>query len=319
MKRWIIERPTGSLIHYYKDLETAKKRNPDAISIKECMDYSYLEYVDKIISLSIKSICDYKGRMIYSIPYNSSFILVRVLSDIIDGKIFYYDGLEFQVHNTYGPRPIMWDMGTPKGFCERFLNQNHMELPIEVISIKKLKTLKPVKFWFKNNAAYYRCQHGYFYYIDKKDLPNKKSLEEYEKFKGNEDAVWARVEMRGLAKYTKWFSSESELLDEYKAFRESTPSSLGSTSYNIIKKGYMKNHPEDRAIAFRLPYFQLDDEIKDDDNARRLGYKWCSLLEGHKQFGEPIENLDWVEDLIKRWIDHKEKLYKAEMEDKNGK
>ena len=33
---------------YYSTLEECKKANPSAISIEECLDYEYLQYIDKI-------------------------------------------------------------------------------------------------------------------------------------------------------------------------------------------------------------------------------------------------------------------------------
>ena len=86
MKRWTIEKSGHSLVLYYKDFETAKEKNPEAISIKECTDYGYLEYVEKIISSATETLYNYKGRIVYKIPYNSAYVLVQLWYDIIDGK-----------------------------------------------------------------------------------------------------------------------------------------------------------------------------------------------------------------------------------------
>jgi hypothetical protein len=158
--------------------------------------------------------------------------------------------------------------------------------------MKELKALKTTKFWFKNNKAYYKDTHGYFYVIDK----------------GNDNAVLACVELSGRSKHTGWYASESEFLDEYKKFQTDNSASHGSISYVIKKRGYKKVSPEDRRVIFRLPYFRLDIELKHESCTCHVAHKWCALMEGYSQFGnEPrFLNADWVEDLIKRWITYTE-------------
>ena len=311
MKRWNIKNPDGCITLYYMDLATAKKQNPKAISINECTDYSYLEYVDKIISSATEALYNYKGKLVYKIPYNSAYVLVQLLYDVINGKPFYYDGLQFQSHDVTWVLPITWEISNPKEFWERFMDDTHVDLPITIISFNELKSLKPTKFWFKNKRAYYKDKHGYFYYIDKYDLPNKKSREEFEVFKGNEDAVLASVNLAGRPIHIRWYSSEREFLDKYNRFCAETPASHGTASYTIKKRGYSKKAPEDRGIAFRLPYFRLDNELEYESCTFKVASKWCALMQGYKQFGsEPFMNLDWVQDLIKRWVGHKESVPK---------
>ena len=160
--------------------------------------YTYLEYVEKIKLSAAETSLNYKGKLVYKIPHNSAHVLVQLLCDMIDGKPFYYDSVQFQNHDVAWVLPVTWEMSTPQEFCERFLADAPLELPIEAISLRELKSLKPTRFWFKNNRAYYRDTHGYFYFVDKRDLPNKKSREEYSKFKGNSDAVLACMMLRGL-------------------------------------------------------------------------------------------------------------------------
>jgi len=131
--------------------------------------------------------------------------------------------------------PVTWDVSRPKEFWEHFLSDTHLELPIEIISMNELKALKPTKFWFKNNCVCYKDGNGYFYYINKLDLPNKKKRDEFEKFKSNDAAVLASMMLRGLSKHTQWYPSESAFLLEYKKFQADTPAALGSTSYRPLQ------------------------------------------------------------------------------------
>jgi len=306
MKRWIIEKPEGIFKLYYKDLATANERNPTAISIKECTDYGYLEHVEKIKTSATETLLNYKGKLVYKVPHNSAHVLVQLWYDMIDGKPFYYDSLQFQNHDVIWVMPVIWEVSTPQEFCKRFLDDAPVDLPIEVISMRELKSLKPIKFWFKNFRAYYRDANGYFYFAHKRDLPGKKAREEYIKFKGNDNAVLACMLLRGQPEHKRWYSSESEFLDEYRKFQANTPASHGSTSYEIKARGFKKISPEDRKILFRLPYFRLDTELKYEKCTFHIAQKWCALMEDHNQFGDEPRflNAEWVEDLIKRWISH---------------
>ena len=304
MKRWNVELSDHTLKLYYKDLDTAKMKNPKAISITECLDYDYLNYIEKIISSSIETLYNYRGRLVYKIPHNSAFVLVQIWYDLVDGELFYYDGLQFQVHDKHmHSTPITWDVGNPKDFCLRFLDDDeHTNLPIEIISLNDLKKLKPLKFWFRNLKAYYKDDNGYFYLIHKYDLPNTKSREEYERFKDNKDALLVSIGKAGMIEHTKWFESEGHFQDEYEQYKQSIPASHGTPFYKVKKVGYRKKAPDDRLIVFRLPYLRLDNELKHEHRTYVVAHKWCSMMDGYTQFGDAFENMDWVEDLIKRWI-----------------
>lgn len=304
MKRWNIEKTNTKLVLYYKDLESAQKANPKAVRITECFDCSYLEYVNKIISSATHTFKNYRGKIVYKIPYNSAFVLVQLAYDIIDGSPFYYDSLLFQSHDDPWVLPVTWEMISPAEFYNRFLDKNHTDLPISAISIKELKALKVDKFWFKEQKAYYRDEDGYFYFVNKYDLPSKKSKEEFLKFAGNKEAVLARVNVAGVPKHTQWYSSMGEFLHSYKDLKSETSPALGSVSYTIKQRGYTKKHPEDREVVLRLPFFNLDKELEHETCTWRLAHRWCAMMEGLKQFGEPLKNVNWVEDLIKRWIFH---------------
>jgi hypothetical protein len=275
--------PDITLKLYSADMESIKKKRPDAISITECNDYGYLSFIDKIKQSAADEIYSYKGKKVYKVPYNSAFVLVQIWYDIIGGEPFYYDGLQFQDHDC-GSVPVTWEMGRPEEFYNRFLaDAGHVRLPVEVISLKELKKLKPIKFWFKNNRAFYKDPNGYFYFISKWDLPTKEKRTEYEMFKNNENALFVTYG-NALDRYTKWFASEGEFHDEFNRYKASVPPACGTPYYDIKRRGYKKKAPEDRKIAFRLPYLNLDKELEYDGSAHSIAGKWCRLMADHKQF-----------------------------------
>jgi len=316
MKRWNIQLPDTSMTLYYADLETARAKYPKAINITENFDYGYLEFVDKIKAVAQVE-CDHKGKRVYKIPYNSAYILVHLWYDIENGKEFYYDGCDFQRHDECtGAMSIMWTWSTPKEFYEQFLKERgHVELPIEVISLRELKKLNPVKFHNKNGKALYRDCYGYFYIVNKHDLPNKKKCAEYAQFKGNPNAVFARIDSSYKVTSAKWFDSIYDLLQEFEQYKKDTPASFGTPFYTIMKRGYTKVAPEDREIVFRLPYFQLDKEVAYENNEKRrsepipwiVAQKWCGMMDGYTQFGRSFSNREWVKDLIVSWLAYTEK------------
>ena len=308
MKRWYVEFPDYTLKLYYKDLQAARTKNPKSISIIECFDYDYLSYVEKIKSSAIEVLYNYKSKRVHKILYNSGYILVRMHYDIIDGEEYYYDMLQFQIHSkSKCVIPITWGVSNPKEFWEQYINcSNPIELPIEAISLNELKALKPTRFWFRNLRAFYRDDNGYFYYIHKTNLPNKKSREEYEKFKGNKNAVFVRYGSNFVMdNSTKWFTSEEEFKEEYRQFVQDTPAYYGNPHYEIKQKGYNKKPPDDRKIVFRLPYFQIDKELKRGNQPYWIAREWCAMMEGYSQFGDIFDNVNWVEDLIKRWVGYR--------------
>ena len=316
MKRWNVELPEFTLELYYQDLETAKEKNPRAINITESFNYAYLDYVEKIKAEAKGILYDYRGRTVYKIPYNSAYILVRLWLSTEGGEEYYYDGCEFQRHDEHGfTVPIMWTSSTPEEFYKQFLTEDdNAELPVEFISLRELKKLKPVKFSNKDGKAYYKDSNGYFYFVYKDCLPNKRDREEYERFNGCKEAVEAKLYKNDYRHEVKWFLSEDALIQEYEDMKRNTPASYPQPFYEIRKHGYTMKAPEDRKIIIRLPYFRLNKEIEYEmnehanSNAKSVAHwvarKWCGMMESYCQFGEAFKNMEWVEDLITRWREY---------------
>lgn len=314
MKRWNVVLPEYTLKLYYQDYETAKIRNSRAISIVENFDYAYLEYVEKIKSAAKEILYDYKGRKLYKIPYNSAYILVRLLMSFEDGKEYYYDGCEFQRHDEHTfTVPITWTISTPEEFYTQFLADSyHVELPIEFVSLREIKALKAVKFYNKNSKVFYKDSNGYFYFGDKTCFPNKKDRDEFQKFNGSTEAVRAKLYENDYHYKTKWFLSEAELIQEFDKMIQKAPASYPQPFYEITKRGYAMRHPEDREVIIRLPYFRLEKEIeyerKEHTNEKSVSHwvarKWCGMMEGYRLLGDAFDSMGWVEDLVTRWHEY---------------
>lgn len=296
MKRFNVVTQNGTMRLYYPSIQEAKVAYPDAI-ISENADTSFLSYVEKIHSLSTDNLLNYHGGQVWKIPYHNSHILYRQFMDEDE----YIDGCEYQRHDNVGyTEPIMWNMSTPQEFYERFLCEEHIELPIEVISFKEIKQLKAKKFWNKNNKAYWYDSNGYFYCADKCDLPNKNKKDDWAKFGGNKEAIFVGYGTEIALRKYEWFESKA-VFDAFwnEHIKEHNPA-YGTLQYEIKRKGYYTLAPEDRRVIFRLPWFDVN---KERGNTHEIARTWCKLMT-QKQFGNWHDNIDAIEDVVKKYLEN---------------
>lgn len=194
-------------------------------------------------------------------------------------------------------------MSNPKTFYDDFIADEHIDMPIEIISQNEIKKPKAKKFWDKNNMTFWHDDNGYFYYADKTDLKqSKQSKQEYEQFHDCKDAIMVGYGAEPAFMTYGWFANEDEFHTFWKEHLANHNPAFGTQHYEIIKHGYTLKPIADRKVIFRLPYFDLDKEYKLNDRPRELARSWCKLMEGYKQFGDWWDNVDWVEELIKRWV-----------------
>lgn len=287
---------------YTKDEDRLKNMVSNIISYEEIFDTTYLEYVEKIKENSIETLFDYRGREIWKIPYADKYILYRPY--IQDGE--YLDGGEYQRwDNIQYVNPIGFIMCEPKEFYEMFLNDKHIKLPIDVVSLNDMKKLKAKRFYNKENMAMWFDNNGYFYYADKHDLPSKKTKEEYEKFKNNPNAVYVRYGTEvAFMSNLEWYSSKEEFLDKFHQEELNHPTYLSKLYYEIKKLGYNRMNPNDYKVIFRLPYFNLQKEydISTTKDYRHLAHSWRKRMNGSKRFPDYWNNEDWVEKLIEKYF-----------------
>lgn len=107
---------------FYKSLEECKKHNLTAINIEECLDYSYLEYIDKIKENGTKISDNF-----YKVSIDNGFILVKFCEE--DDLLL--DLVEYQKHmNGILGSDLGWTWLNPKDFYEKYVKNDisNMEL-----------------------------------------------------------------------------------------------------------------------------------------------------------------------------------------------
>lgn len=313
MKRWLVKGEFEQPLRlYYRTLEEVQMKYPNC-TIEEDTDNSHVEYINKILELSVNQMIDYRGRLIHKIPHNAGYILVRIGYDGEDDT--YYDFLEYQRHDEASMlSPITWTWGNPKQFYEDFLMDCNIEKTSIRLSDKDLKKIKPkvIKFYNKNNNVYWIDDIGYIYIAEKHDLPNKKSKEEWDKFHDNPNAVfmWYTEPPYGNHQ-SKWFVD----IESFNAFFDELKSGANmSLHYEIKRRGYKALHPQDRNNIFRLPYFNIEKEYRLDESLNKangynsLARKWAKMCQGYSWFGEWYSQIDFLEDVIKQYFEWKNKI-----------
>lgn len=310
MKRWNVTLEDGMEIKlYYPSLEEVTSKYPNC-KISPCEDMSHMSYINKILSMSTLMRLDYKGRQIHTIPYNSAYILVRLSYD--DKDAIYYDFLEYQRHdNTQLTQPITFTWSTPQEFHELFFYDTPEDKSFARFSDREFKKIKPkpTKFYNKNSDVYWFDDEGYIYYTYKGDLPNKRNKEEWSKFHDNHNAVfvWYTEPPYGNCKY-EWFASIDEF---YTFFDELKRNANLSLYYEVKRTGYKALHPQDRRNIFRMPYFNIDKEMRlahalnTESKYDQLARTWAKLCTD-KYFRNWYENIDFTKDIIKRYCEYKE-------------
>ena len=169
MKRWIIILDNNIKLHlYYPTIDEIKLSYSNAVSIEEDNDYSYENYCKLIISHSIESFIDYKGRKMYKLPIPFGYVLVRLRIDTTDNK--WYDICEYQIHNNYKVvEPVGFILSNPCDFWSKYLCLNKT-FNYSLVSFRKFnepKLNKPIELkGIKSNGSIYfipnKCSCQYF-------------------------------------------------------------------------------------------------------------------------------------------------------------
>ena len=170
---------------YYSTLEDCKKANPRAISIEECLDYEYLQYIDKIKENGRKIFDNF-----YEIPIDHGMILVKFEQE--EGLML--DFLKYQKHiNTVMGNEITWTWSNPKEFYELFLKNGTTKMKLYSFrsygqpKLAKPKELKGVKQSFTCDFIPKKCKCDCFIkdndlYIKHRDYFSKELQVEEEDF-----------------------------------------------------------------------------------------------------------------------------------------
>lgn len=286
MNRWLVD---GQIKIYAETRDKVYALFPEALSVEPYEDSSYLEIIDIIKSKAIKGYTDVKGNEVYHIPHLDSYIRVKLLQQ--DGV--YLDSVMYQRWDMLGFQyPISWSMLSIKDFYDIFIDDpdKSEQLSVEFVSMKHIKKIKATKICNKNNVVIWFDNDGYFYHADKFFLPNKKRKEEYDRFHDNADAVLARLSFYS-DKTTRWYDSEEDMLKVFNDKKKDYPAWAETPRYEILKRGYNKLHPDDRRVILRLPYINLNKELKLKTPKQEIAYVWEKLL---RMYGHEMSEDDFL-------------------------
>ena len=303
MNRYTIKQD-GYILHlYYPSIEVAKQAYPNAI-IEPYEDTTFIEYVEKIKSLSHITPVGW-----WKIPYGSGYIAYCQYKDE-DG---YLDGCEYvrYDHHSY-TAPFTKTITDPKSFYERFFDDNVIEgehgfKRLSKRQFDKLKgKAKPIKFCTIDGTAWYVDGYGNFFKHITSDT-GKKSIEEWNKFHDNPDAVLVQIWHGVYGEYSlQWYNNMDEFMADFKAKAEATPTWAATPRYEIKKIGYRKKHPYDRENYIRLSYYPVDKVLKAERNVDKVVLSWAECAKGIKYYRYGMGDMETVVKKYWEWVDKNE-------------
>lgn len=308
MKRWLVNIAEKEMLYYSEAVEEIYKLFPEATSVVPYDNTEHIEIIENIKQLSEFVGHDYRNREIYKLPHYNKYILVKFSCDE-DGN--YYDFCEFQRWDCYGLiRPTLWTLSNPKYFYDTFCKNISTITKAEFISSKELKKIKPIKFYNKNNQIYWIDNNGYFYQAEKFSMPNKKNKELHKRFVDNKDAVLGCYKI--ASRSNPHATEEVEWFDSVEAFKQfckekiaECPTYCGTPYYHIKKFGYTKSQPDDRKVIARLPYFDLETELKIGTSDSEIIKTWVGLFE--KNVRTEVATFNLIENILKQYKEYRQK------------
>lgn len=180
MQRYLVTDTNGYVLKlYYKDIDAAKRNNPNA-KIELYNNYSHYSFCNAIVRAATETLVDYKGRVMYKIPLSTGYVLVRLYIDHDNDT--YYDYCEYQqCMDTQLIMPVTFTMSTPKEFCAKYLiepikyeilsfrkySEDKLTKPIELKGIKQAGSIDFIpkkckcEYFIKGNDVYIK-HHDYF-------------------------------------------------------------------------------------------------------------------------------------------------------------
>lgn len=294
---------------YGENIEKIRSIADNGCEIVECTDMEFMKYINKIKANSefvgrVQKGVDY--REIYKFHYNSSHVFIRLYLDDNDGV--YYDFLEYQRQDdTYGMSHITWTMCKPKEFCELFFDE-HIELEQGYkVTPKEIKKMKAVKFYNKNNEIYWFDKDGYFYQANKWNMPNKRNKDKFAEFGGNKEAVLVKwscpIPSDCRRTGCTWFKSRSDFLEWWNEEIKKWPVYCAEPQYAIIKVGYTSVSPDNSKVILRLPWYNVDLEIREKcGRSRIIAHNWAKLCHGRWTGGDLLGIENMLDNVVREYI-----------------
>lgn len=295
MNRYLVYIDSHVMHLYYPNMESAQLAYPSA-KIEIDTDVSYLDYIDKIKEASCED-----GKL----TYGAGYIVYRFL---MDGEQ-YLDGIKYMDYSKHSYTvPILKTIVSLQSFYEQFIQGalNKEESCFARFNKKEFNKLnpKPIKFCKLNGATYYADSLGRIYEYESCGSI-KSELSEWNNFHDEPNAVYAIIQS-GIhnGRTGKWYHNEQELLDDFKIKCVETPSFAQEPTYEIIKIGYEKLHPDERSDYIRLPYYP----IKKNDNPHIIVLSMCGLLKSIPYYSRAVMDCVWqnhFENVIKKYLEKK--------------
>ena len=273
MNRYTITE-NGIVLHlYYETLEVAKQKHPNAI-IEPYVDTSYIFYAEKIKALSDPSMGWWK------IPYGAGYIAYRQYKD----KDGYLDGCEYIRYDHHSCTvPLTRTITDPKSFFNQFFNEDMLdgEHGFKRLSQRQFDKLKgkakPIKFCTIGGTAWYVDGYGNFFEHITSDT-GKNSVKEWNKFRGNKDAVFGQIWYGIHGNYSlQWYSNMEEFKKDFDEKVGNTPTWAATPRYEIKIVGYKKKHPYDRENYIRLSYYPITKIPNNKRNIIETAVSWAKI------------------------------------------
>lgn len=296
-------------------MKKMQKVFPEAISIMPCDDKSHLQYIEDIKSQSelIDTKKNEKHNQVTELyRYNGSgfTLYIKLYKSCEDDE--YYDYSESQSRNDSKLIvPISWTVNEIKELYDRyFYSVPHKNIGYTVTP-KEVKKNKYKKWYNKDGEYSWTDDDGYFYFADKYSMPNKKNKEEYAYFTQYKDtAILVKYKLFTWADYstehTEWFANKQDFDDFWDMMIVECPDCCQTPWYKIVKHGYKKLSPDDRKVVLRMPYINIEAELKEKPYAE-VAHMWKRLCLPMRAFRHCHGLHIWLEKIVKAYKEYLEK------------
>lgn len=255
----------------------------------------YEEYIERI-KLNSSFVGSNGVDELYKLENNGKYILIR-MRKFPNGS--YSTLCRYQRHDE-GKLiiPTLWDIGTYEDFFDRFLKDIPTDVEEKWLNFYELKKTKAKRINRKTYEPVWLDSNNRLYISDR-PIPKKKEIEEWKLLADNsKSAIFIRYnyhnEVRG--KY-KWFINREKAEKFIKQDEK-----IGN--WYVVKNGYNHKHPMERNVILKLPYFKIDEELKEHHKD-----KVVTML--HNSIKNRVE-ISWVENVVNSYMTYKKMKQKEE-------
>lgn len=184
MNRWYVTFPEGIIKFYADTAEHVKEIFSDAIAVDPCDDPEYLYYVEEILNSSLRTI-------------KPNFYIIHtrfgdfIYNQFVDEQGNKLDGGKWRrVEALRTIAPLLWDLGSPKMFYDKYLADEYNEVTfvdsrwaridyLEWAKIKKQSGFKALKVPNPFLVKFWCNPQGIVYEVDRQLSIHKKAWKDY--------------------------------------------------------------------------------------------------------------------------------------------